>query len=49
MKSYVQLAVEELPNIPTDDSDAACLAEGWATVTGIDSVVERRFDLARIS
>ena len=48
-ESYVQLTVEELPNIPTDESDAACLAEGWTTVTGIDSVVERRFDLTRIS
>lgn len=43
--SYVRLAVEELPNVPTDDSDAAHLAEGWVTVTGIDSVTERRLDL----
>ncbi|WP_404435999.1 5'/3'-nucleotidase SurE [Microbacterium aerolatum] len=44
--SYVRLAVEELPNVPTPDSDAAHLADGWVTVTGIDSVTERRLDLA---
>lgn len=44
-ESYVRLAVEELPNVPTADSDAACLAQGWVTVTGIDSVTERRIDL----
>jgi len=42
---FVRLAVEELPNIATDDSDAAHLADGWITVTGIDSVTERRLDL----
>jgi len=42
---YVRLAVEELPNIPTEDSDAARLAEGWITVTGIDSITERRLEL----
>lgn len=44
-ESYVRLAVEELPNIPTDDSDAACLAQGWVTVTGVDSVTEHRIDI----
>lgn len=43
---YVRLAVEELSHVATDDSDAAHLAEGWITVTGIDSVTERRLDLA---
>lgn len=43
--SYVRLAVEELPNVPTPDSDASHLADGWITVTGIDSVTERRLDL----
>lgn len=42
---YVRLAVEELPNVATDDSDAAHLAAGWITVTGIDSVTEHRLDL----
>lgn len=44
-ESYVRLAVEELPNTPTDDSDAAYLAQGWITVTGVDSVTERRIDI----
>lgn len=43
---YVRLAVEELPLVATDNSDAASLAAGWITVTGIDSVTERRLDLA---
>lgn len=42
---YIRLAVEELPNVATDDSDAAYLADGWVTVTGIDSITERRLDL----
>ena len=44
--SYLRLAVEELPNVPTAESDAAHLADGWITVTGIDSITERRLDLA---
>lgn len=43
---HVRLAVEELPAVPAPGSDAADLAEGWITVTGIDSVTERRLDLA---
>lgn len=43
-ESYIRLAVEELPNIPTDDSDAACLAQGWVTMTSVDSVTERPID-----
>jgi len=42
---YVRLAVEELPLVATDDSDAAHLAAGWTTVTGIDSITERRLGL----
>jgi len=44
-ESYVRLAVEELPNVPTADSDAACLAEGWVTMTAVDSVTEHRIDV----
>lgn len=43
---YVRLAVEELPLVATEDSDAAQLAAGWTTVTGIESVTQRRLDLA---
>lgn len=43
--SFLRLAVEELPHVPLEDSDAAHLAAGWITVTGIDSVTERRLDL----
>ncbi|MDF2558776.1 MAG: 5/3-nucleotidase SurE [Microbacterium sp.] len=42
---YVRLAVEELPNTPEPGSDAALLAEGWVTVTGIDSITARAFPL----
>lgn len=34
----VRMAVEELPHVAGDDSDAAWLHDGWVTVTGIDSV-----------
>lgn len=37
---YVRLAVEDLPRTPTPGSDAALLAEGFATVTGISPVTE---------
>lgn len=40
---YIRLAVEELPNTPEAGSDAALLAEGWVTVTGIDSITARPF------
>lgn len=42
---FVRLAVEELPNVPTANSDAAHLADGWITVTGIESVTERPLGL----
>ena len=45
---YVRLAVEELPNIPADDSDAANLAQGWVTITGIDSVLETPLDIGEV-
>ena len=35
---HVQLAVEDLPNTPEPGSDAAYLAEGWVTVTGLEAV-----------
>jgi len=38
---HIRLAVEDLPNTPEPGSDAALLAEGWATVTGIDPVSHR--------
>jgi len=34
----VRLAVEDLPRDPAPGSDAAHLAEGWVTVTGLDPV-----------
>ncbi|QEO15455.1 5'/3'-nucleotidase SurE [Agromyces intestinalis] len=35
---HIRLAVEDLPNDPLEGSDAALLADGWVTVTGIDAV-----------
>lgn len=35
---HVRLAVEDLPNTPTEGTDAAHLAEGWITLTGIEPV-----------
>ena len=35
---HVRLAVEDVPNEPVPDSDAALLAEGWATLTAITAV-----------
>lgn len=35
---YVRLAVEDLPNTPEPGSDAALLAEGWITLTGLEPV-----------
>ena len=35
---HIRLAVEDLPNTPEPGSDAALLAEGWITVTGIEPV-----------
>lgn len=37
---FVRLAVEELPNVPEEGSDAAYLNEGWVTVTAIDPVTD---------
>jgi 5'-nucleotidase len=36
--SHIRLAVEDLPNKPEPGSDAALLADGWVTVTGLDPV-----------
>lgn len=38
---HIRLAVEDLPNTPLPGSDAALLADGWATVTGIEPVSHR--------
>jgi len=35
---HIRLAVEDLPNTPEPGSDAAYLAEGWVTLTGLDPV-----------
>ena len=35
---HVRLAVEDLPREPVPGSDAALLADGWITVTGLDPV-----------
>ncbi|MCP2637308.1 5'/3'-nucleotidase SurE [Microbacterium sp. HD4P20] len=35
---HIRLAVEDLPSTPEPGSDAALLAEGWVTLTGIDPV-----------
>lgn len=35
---HIRLAVEDLPNTPVPGSDAALLAEGWVTLTGLDPV-----------
>ncbi|OJX65620.1 MAG: 5'/3'-nucleotidase SurE [Micrococcales bacterium 73-13] len=35
---HLRLAVEDLPSSPDPGTDAACLADGWVTVTGIASV-----------
>lgn len=35
---HIRLAVEDLPNEPQTGTDAAHLADGWITVTGIDPV-----------
>ncbi|MFD4959417.1 5'/3'-nucleotidase SurE [Microbacterium sp. NPDC058389] len=35
---HIRLAVEDLPHTPDPGTDAAYLAEGWVTVTGLDPV-----------
>ncbi|MDL5351649.1 5'/3'-nucleotidase SurE [Microbacterium sp. zg-YB36] len=35
---HIRLAVEDLPHTPEPGTDAAHLADGWVTVTGLDSV-----------
>lgn len=44
-QQYVRLAVEDLPNSPEPDTDAAFLADGWVTVTGLDPVSHVALDL----
>ncbi|MBO3663320.1 5'/3'-nucleotidase SurE [Microbacterium stercoris] len=38
---HIRLAVEDLPNVPDPGTDAALLAEGYATVTGVEPVSGR--------
>jgi len=40
-EGHIRLAVEDLPNVPHPGSDAALLAEGYATLTGIEPVSAR--------
>lgn len=40
-EKYIRLAVEDLPNVPEPGTDAALLAEGYVTLTGIESVSHR--------
>lgn len=42
---FVRLAVEDMPNDPQPGTDAALLAEGWTTVTALDSVSALPFRL----
>jgi len=35
---HIRLAVEDLPHTPEPGSDAACLADGWVSVTGLVAV-----------
>ncbi len=44
---HVRLAVEDLPNVPEEGTDAAYLADGWITVTGLDAVSAVPLDFAR--
>jgi len=37
-EQYLRLAVEDLPNVPESGTDAAYLADGWVTVSGLDPV-----------
>ncbi|MBF0815839.1 5'/3'-nucleotidase SurE [Microbacterium paludicola] len=40
-EKYIRLAVEDLPNVPEPGTDAALLAEGYVTLTGIEPVSHR--------
>ncbi|MDX2377424.1 5'/3'-nucleotidase SurE [Microbacterium sp. LRZ72] len=35
---HIRLAVEDLPSVAEPGTDAACLADGWVTVTGLEPV-----------
>jgi len=35
---FIRLAVEDLPNVPAPGTDAAYLADGWVTLSGLDPV-----------
>jgi 5'-nucleotidase len=42
---HIRLAVEDLPHTPDPGTDAAYLADGWVTVTGLDPVSQVLLDL----
>lgn len=43
---HIRLAVEDLPSELEPGTDAACLADGWVTVTGISGVTDVAFRLS---
>lgn len=43
--AHVRLSVEELPQVPDPGTDAALLAEGWITVTAIESIADRPLEI----
>ncbi|MFF2488550.1 5'/3'-nucleotidase SurE [Microbacterium sp. NPDC058062] len=45
---HIRLAVEDLPNTPEPGSDAAYLADGWVTLTGLDPVSHVPLGFARV-
>lgn len=46
-EQHIRLAVEDLPNTPEPGTDAALLAEGWVTVSGLDPVSHVSLDLVQ--
>lgn len=46
---YVRLAVEDMPRQAVPGSDAALLAAGWVTVSGIEAVSDRPVDLSGLA
>jgi 5'-nucleotidase len=40
-EQHIRLAVEDLPNVPEPGTDAALLADGYATLTGVEPVSHR--------
>lgn len=46
---HIRLAVEDLPNTPEPGSDAAYLADGWITLTGLDPVSQVPLGFAQVA